>query len=87
MLPAADALLPYLGLFFVPPGVLAVMELSRLPSAWVPIAIAILLSSLLTLVAAGRIAQTLLVWKDRRRSLASEDSPTSEGVSPAETSL
>ena len=77
MLPAADALLPYLGLFFVPPGVLAVMELSRLPSAWAPIAVAILLSSVLTLVVAGRIAQTLLAWKDRRKSLASHRAETS----------
>ncbi len=66
MLPAADALLPYFGLFFVPPGVLAVMALSRLPGAWLPIALAILLSSVLTLVVAGQAAQTLLRWKHRR---------------------
>ena len=71
MLPAADALLPYLGLFFVPPGVLAVIELSRLPSAWGPIALSILLSSVLTLGAAGLVAQTLLVRRDRRGMAAS----------------
>jgi holin-like protein len=85
--PAADALLPYLGLFFVPPGVLAVMELSRLQSVWVPITISILLSSVLTLVAAGRIAQTLLAWKERRRSSTSQDSPPPVADSKAETSL
>ena len=86
MLPAADALLPFLGLFFVPPGVMAVRELSRLPTAWVPIALAILLSSLLTLVAAGRIAQALLAWTDRRRSFASEGRPAVEAESRAEVS-
>ena len=81
MLPAADAMLPYLGLFFVPPGVMAVMELSRLPSAWAPIVIAILLSSVLTLVTAGHIAQTLLAWTDRRRSVPSQGRPVSKGES------
>ena len=83
MLPAADALLPYLGLFFVPPGVLAVMELSRLPSAWAPIAVAIMFSSVLTLIAAGRIAQTLLAWKDQQRSSASQRRPAPKGESRA----
>ncbi len=65
-LPAADALLPYLGLFFVPPGVLALRELGRLPGAWAPLALAILVSSVLTLAVAGRVAQTLLAWRDRK---------------------
>lgn len=69
MLPAADALLPYLGLFFVPPGVRAVMELSRLPGAWALIALAILASSVLTLVVAGHVAQALLALEDRREAV------------------
>jgi holin-like protein len=86
MLPAADALLPYLGLFFVPPGVMAVMELSRLPSAWLPIALAILVSSMVTLVAAGRMAQALLAAKDRRKLLTSQTSPDAINRRISETS-
>jgi holin-like protein len=59
-LPAADALLPYLGLFFVPPGVSAVVRLSHLTYAWFPIAVAIVVSSTITLIVAGRVAQALL---------------------------
>ncbi len=86
-LPAADALLPYLGLFFVPPGVLAVMRLGRLPSAWGPIALAILVSSVVTLVIAGRVAQTLLLWSDRRgtRMIRGEAAP--EGKSRTQVRL
>ena len=82
MLPAADALLPYLGLFFVPPGVRAVRELSRLPSAWAPVALAILASSVLTLVAAGHVAQILLAWEDRREA-ASGGRPVRKAASDA----
>ncbi len=66
LLPAADALLPYLGLFFVPPGVAAVLRLSHLTHAWPGIAVALFVSSFLTLVTAGRTAQTLLAWQARR---------------------
>lgn len=59
-LPAADALLPYLGLMFVPPGVLAVLRLAAIPEAWLPAAAAIAVSSALTLAVAGRLAQALL---------------------------
>ena len=60
-LPAADALLPYLGLFFVPPGVAAISRLAYLRGEWSAFAVAILGSSVLTLVVAGRTAQALLV--------------------------
>ena len=63
-LPAADALLPYLGLFFVPPGVSAVLRLSSIHHVWFPIGAAIIGSSTLTLVVAGRVAQTLLARQD-----------------------
>ena len=60
-LAAPDALLPYLGLFFVPPGVVAVLKLGALGRAWLPIAAGILVSSVLTLVISGSVAQRLLV--------------------------
>ena len=60
VLPAADALLPYLSLMFVPPGVVAVLRVRAVPEAWLPIAVAIVVSSALALCVAGRLAQALL---------------------------
>ena len=59
-LPAGDTLLPYLGLFFVPPGVSAVLRLSQFTHALLPIAAAIIVSTIVTLVVTGRVAQSLL---------------------------
>ncbi len=66
VLPAADALLPYLSLMFVPPGVVAVLRLRDVPQAWLPIAAAIVVSSVVTLCVAGRLAQALLNGSARR---------------------
>ncbi len=65
-LPAADLLLPCLGLLFVPPGVAAVRRLSHLSGAWLPVACAILVSSTLALVVAGRVTQALLTRQEQR---------------------
>ena len=65
-LPAADLLLPYLGLLFVPPGVAAVRRLSHLSGAWLPVAGAILVSSVLALIVAGRVTQALLARQEQR---------------------
>ncbi len=62
-LPAADVLLPYLGLFFVPPGVSALLRLSQFPQALLPIAAAMLVSSVLALAIAGRVAQSLMPYE------------------------
>ena len=60
VLPAADALLPYLSLMFVPPGVVAVLRMRAVPEASLPVVVAIVVSSALALVIAGRLAQALL---------------------------
>lgn len=60
VLPATDALLPYLSLMFVPPGVVAVLRMRAMSETWLPIATAIVVSSALALVLAGRLAQALL---------------------------
>ena len=67
-LPAPDALLPYLGLLFVPPGVVAVLKLGTLGHAWLPIAAGILVSSVFTLVVGGLVAQRLLARDASRTS-------------------
>lgn len=60
VLPAADALLPYLSLMFVPPGVVAALRMRAIPEAWLPAAVAIVVSSALALCVAGRLAQAML---------------------------
>ncbi len=59
-LPAADALLSYLSLFFVPPGVSMVMQFARLGRFWPLLFLALVASSILTLVVTGRVMQSLL---------------------------
>jgi holin-like protein len=66
-LPAADPLLSYLSLFFVPPGVVAVMSAGRFAHAAPAVIAGLLGSSVLTLIVAGRLVQALLVWSERRR--------------------
>ena len=58
--PAADTLLSYLSLFFVPPGVAMVMQLSQLGPLWPSMLLALVGSSVMTLIVAGRVTQALL---------------------------
>jgi holin-like protein len=77
-LPAADTLLPYLPLFFVPPGVGAVMQLGKLLPVWPAVLLGLVGSSILTLAAAGWLAQGLLrAHADRgsRTGSAPDDAP------------
>ena len=78
-LPAADALLPYLGLFFVPPGVSALLRLSHITHALLPAAAAILISSVVTLAIAGRVAQALLSLAKRRVAPADQPATSPQG--------
>jgi holin-like protein len=52
---AADGLLSWLGLLFVPAGVGIVANLALLRSAWLPISVALIGSTFLTLIATGWI--------------------------------
>lgn len=65
-LPAADGLLSYLALFFVPPGVGAALRVASLAESWPAVVFGILGSSVLALIITGRVAQALLAWQDRR---------------------
>ena len=79
-MPATDALLPYLGLFFVPPGVAAVAQLSQLSSFWLPMTVAIVASSILTLIVGGHTAQTLLRRQAHRSAYNRPEAETLEQV-------
>ncbi len=58
--PAANALLSYLSLFFLPPGVNMVMQLGQLGRVWPSMLLALVGSSVMTLIVAGRVTQALL---------------------------
>ncbi len=60
-LPAGDGLLSYLALFFVPPGVGAVLRVASLAQSWPAVLFGILGSSVLALAITGRVAQALLL--------------------------
>ncbi len=70
-LPAADALLSYLSLFFVPPGVSMIMQFSRLGRFWPLLFLGLVASSVLTLAVTGRVTQSLL-----NRGPAPDQGPT-----------
>ena len=64
LLPAADGLLAYLPLFFVPPGVSAVMQVGRLVHAWPAVLAGVGGSSVIALSVTGWLAQGLLERQD-----------------------
>jgi holin-like protein len=63
-LPAADGLLSYLPLFFVPPGVSTVMQIGQLAHVWPAVLLGLVASSILALVVTGRVTQALLARRD-----------------------
>jgi holin-like protein len=72
-LPAADALLSYLALFFVPPGVSMLMQIGALGRLWPILILSLTASSILALIVTGRLTQFLLrnaTTSDRARRAA-----------------
>jgi holin-like protein len=59
---AADGLARHLSLLFVPAGVGVMLHFARLAEDWVPIAAALLVSTILTLVAAAWTFSALKGW-------------------------
>ncbi len=66
VLPAADGLLAYLPLFFVPPGVSAVMQIGRVVHALPAVLVGLGGSSVIALSVTGWLAQGLLGRQARR---------------------
>ncbi len=60
----ADGLLSVLGLLFIPAGVGIVANLPLLRSAWLPITVALIGSTLLTLIATAAVMQ----WASRKEA-------------------
>ena len=79
-LPAADTLLSYLPLFFVPPGVSAVMQIGTLLHVWPAVLVGLIASSVLTFAVAGRLAQGLLERQERRTAANEPAKACSQGA-------
>lgn len=67
----SNGLLRWLGLLFIPAGAGVVANLGLLRSAWLPITVALLLSTALTVAATALVMQWLL-RRDERVSIATE---------------
>ncbi|MGB1950857.1 MAG: CidA/LrgA family protein [Marinobacter sp.] len=59
---AASALLSHLSLLFVPAGVGMMVHFSRIADEWLPITLALLLSTVITMVATALIMQVTSRW-------------------------
>ena len=59
---AASALLSHLSLLFVPAGVGMMAHFGRIADEWLPITLALLLSTVLTMVATALIMQSSTRW-------------------------
>lgn len=59
---AADGLARHLSLLFVPAGVGVMLHFARLAEDWVPIVVALVISTILTLAAAGWTFSVLRRW-------------------------
>ena len=70
---AAGALLSNLSLLFVPAGVGVMQHFDRVTSEWLPIAAALLVSTVLALAATALVMRWLLVRQERRDAV--QDTP------------
>lgn len=61
-----DGLLSHLSLLFVPAGVGVMLHVAMLREEWLAISVALVLSTLATLVATGLVMTALTVWIERR---------------------
>ncbi len=64
----ASGLLSHLSLLFVPAGVGVMLHFHRVASEWLPIAVALVVSTVLTLAATALVMRRLLAREDRRRA-------------------
>jgi holin-like protein len=63
---SASALLSHLSLLFVPAGVGVMQHFDRVTSEWLPIAVALLVSTVLTLAVTALVMHWLLARQERR---------------------
>jgi holin-like protein len=62
-----NGILSHLSLLFVPAGVGVILHIAMLRDEWLPIAIALVVSTALTLVVTGLVMVVLTRWTERRR--------------------
>jgi holin-like protein len=63
----ADGLLRHLSLLFVPAGVGLIQHLDRLAAEWLAVGVALVGSTILTLLVSGGVFTLVARWQDRRR--------------------
>jgi holin-like protein len=72
---SGHALLGYLSLFFVPPGVGVMRNLPLLRAHWLPILLALILSTVLAMISGALVMQSLKRLTQRRSFGAALDNP------------
>lgn len=60
---ASTSLLSHLSLLFVPAGVGAMLHFQRIGAEWLPISVALVVSTLLTLLITALVMRALLAWR------------------------
>ncbi len=65
---ASSALLSHLSLLFVPAGVGMMVHFDRIAEEWVPITLALLLSTIITMVATAGIMHVMMKWMGQKGS-------------------
>ncbi|OZB14421.1 MAG: CidA/LrgA family protein, partial [Marinobacter sp. 34-60-7] len=70
---ASSALLSHLSLLFVPAGVGMIVHFERIANEWLPITLALLLSTIITMVATALIMQVTTRWFARSPGGGSQD--------------
>lgn len=70
---ASGALLSHLSLLFVPAGVGMMVHFNRIAEEWLPIALALFLSTIITMIATALIMQVTTRWLKRDGAMAGED--------------
>lgn len=63
----ADGLLRHLSLLFVPAGVGLIQHLDRLATEWLAVGVALVASTILTLLISGGVFTLVAGWQERRR--------------------
>lgn len=61
-----DGLLSHLSLLFVPAGVGVMLHIAMLRDEWLAVSVALVLSTLLTIVTTGLVMTALIRWVERR---------------------
>ena len=66
----AETVISYMGLLFVPAGVGIIAEIPLLGQQWMPIVVAVIGSTMLSLAVTGYVMHRTIRWSEKRQALA-----------------